>query len=77
MIKEVTMYTVQCDNCKCTSGDNSDYAAWEGEESALIDAHEDGWVKVDDKHYCPDCYYYDSEDNLQVVKSRKDLHIQK
>lgn len=72
MILKVDMYTVQCDNCKCTSGDYpSEYSAWNDKNGAEEEAMESGWTREEDNHYCPECYEYDDEDNLVVKKERK------
>jgi hypothetical protein len=70
MIKEVTMYTVICDNCGEDCNASAEFSSWSdgfwAEEMAL----EIDWIKGEkfDTHYCPDCYYYDEEDNL-VIKN--------
>lgn len=72
MILKIDMYTVQCDNCKCTSGDYpNDYSAWNDEYVAVEDALNLGWEKYNNNHYCPECYEYDDEDNLVVKIERK------
>lgn len=68
MVKEVTMYTVVCDGCGKDANEGTEFAGWNNKsytEDVAIDAD---WIKQDEKHYCPDCYTYDDEDNL-VVKS--------
>ena len=74
MIKEVKMYTVQCDNCKCTSGDNSEFSCWNDESTALDEAKESEWIESEGKHYCPDCYSIDDDDNIIINEKRKDIN---
>jgi hypothetical protein len=70
MIVKVDMYTVKCDNCGITSGENSDYSCWCDAEYAEEDATESDWINEGEKHYCPDCYSYDDEDNLVLNQKR-------
>lgn len=70
MIKELTMYTVVCDNCgKNIYAENNH--CWEEKDMAEEDAV-DYWffVKVDDKHYCDRCHELDDEDNI-VIKHKQ------
>jgi len=70
MIIEVKMFTVQCDNCKKFSGQDSDYSCWNDESTAWDDASESGWIEDEGKHYCPNCYTIDSIDNI-IIKPIK------
>ena len=69
MIRELTMFAVVCDECgqEVNVGDE---IAWIDKGYALDMAWEADWVTVDDKHYCPDCYYYDEEDKL-IIQSKE------
>ena len=70
MIKEVTMYTVICDNCGKYSSDQSDHAAWTTKRDAEDQAWDLNWnieEVEDNKHYCYDCYDYDDGNNLVIV----------
>ena len=69
MIAKVEMYTVQCDNCKTTSGENSDYSCWGDKQVALEDAIESDWIEHEGKHYCPDCYTIDENDEVMIVNN--------
>lgn len=67
MIKEVTMYTVECDRCKKTSGEDSEYAGWGDKDYAVEEAMSDDWIEhTDGKHYCPDCYTINDEDVITI-----------
>ena len=76
MIREVKMFAVFCDNCgkQCTD-DDAGFCAWTDTVGAEESASESGWL-IDEsldgvkypKHYCPDCYSYDNDDNL-VLKT--------
>ena len=66
MIKEVKMYTVVCDNCGRDVNENADYSCYNDKVFAQDVAMESDWLKEGDKHYCPNCFTYDDEDNLIV-----------
>ena len=71
-VKEVTMYTIECDNCNSSLGDRSDYCAWTDEITAYDEADRQEWHFGDGKDYCPDCYTYDDDDNL-IIKTKKQV----
>ncbi len=75
MIKELTMYTVICDNCLVDSNEGSEHSCWSDESSAEYMAEENGWVKRDGKHYCGDCIVYDDNDEEVINTSRTQNHI--
>lgn len=65
MIVEIMMYTVKCDNC----GEQFSYDEFAGFTDfgyALDMAYNSGW-NTEDKHYCPDCWELDDEDNVVVI----------
>lgn len=61
MIKPVTMYSVVCDRCGKTFGEDDDIIAWTDICTAREQAMESEWVEIGDNHYCPDCYDFDDE----------------
>lgn len=70
MLKEVTMYTVVCDNCGADSNEGQEYSCW-GEKSNAVDvAIDSGYQIIGDKHYCEDCLFYNDADELVIDKSR-------
>jgi hypothetical protein len=69
MLKEVKMFTIICDGCKKDVNADADYSCW-NEESVLEEIRQEaGWEKVDEKHYCIDCFEYDDNDKL-VIKNK-------
>jgi hypothetical protein len=66
MIKEVTMFTVVCDNCGVDVNEGQEYSCWNDKGFAEDMAMDADWIKEDDKHYCPKCFSYDDEDNLVI-----------
>jgi len=67
MIKQVKMWTIECDNCHTTSGENSEFSCWNEDAVALEDALEAGWIEYYNKHYCPKCYVIDEEDEITLI----------
>ena len=65
MIKEVKMYTVICDNCGVDVCEGKEISAW-GEESWVEEIAENAEWHIDKGHYCPDCFYYDDNDELKI-----------
>jgi len=61
MIKPVTMYSVICDRCGKTYGEDDGVIAWVDECTAKEQAMESEWAEIGDKHYCPDCYEFNDE----------------
>jgi hypothetical protein len=49
--------------------DGAEYAAWGESEHALDVALESGWETSENGQYCPECYYYNDEDEL-VFKTK-------
>lgn len=66
MIKELKMYTVVCDKCGISADDGTEYSCWSDESFAWDVASDSSWIEEQDKHYCPDCYFYDDNDNLII-----------
>lgn len=62
LIKEY-LYNIECDRCK----DKLDPEFWHEEEETLESIMPDcGWIKQGNKHYCPDCYFIDDDDNIVI-----------
>lgn len=70
--KEITMYYIECDNCKESLFENEDYSCWNDELSAKdVASNMDGAIiDHDGKDYCCDCAKFDDEDNLILDLSR-------
>lgn len=66
MIKKVQMFTVVCDNCKVDAFADDVITCWDEKEFAETMAVESGYVKDGDKHYCPECWYYDDNDEFKI-----------
>lgn len=72
MIKPVTMYSVVCDRCGKTFGEDNDIIAWVDECTTREQAMESEWIEIGDKHYCPDCYEFNDELDEYVPKKGGD-----
>lgn len=64
MIKTVEMYTVLCDNCGKDFCDGEEFGAWSEPDFVTDSAEESGWHFEDDKHYCPECFSWDDNDEF-------------
>lgn len=69
MVKEVIMFTIVCDGCGKDVNENTDYSCWNDKGYNEEIRQEAGWEKVDEKHYCTNCFEYDDDDNL-VIKNQ-------
>jgi hypothetical protein len=73
MIKELIMYTVVCDNCGADANEDAEYSCWSDRGYAEESATESDWEKDGDKHYCPECFSWDDDDNLVIDAKRTKL----
>jgi phage FluMu protein Com len=80
MITEITVYNVKCDRCgklaetEYSGWDNKDYAEDIALQSEYIFLHKNNQVK----HYCPDCYFLNEDDEyepLPDIPNPKPLNI--
>jgi hypothetical protein len=70
--KEITMYYVECDNCKDSLFENDEYSCWNEPSIAteMADNIEGSVIDHDGKDYCCNCARFDDEDNLILDLSR-------
>tara|TARA_R110002126_G_scaffold277398_1_gene423248 strand:+ start:149 stop:397 length:249 start_codon:yes stop_codon:yes gene_type:complete len=74
MEKEITMYTIECDLCKTQFVDEHEgFVAWADYDGARDNALDSEWTEnveqgKKDKHYCPECYSIN--DNDEVVNKK-------
>lgn len=70
MIQKVEMISYVCDGCGNRFHDENgcigylDYDIWDVAESS-------GWIDIDGKQYCPDCYEYNEELDEYVPKGSR------
>ena len=67
MLVTDTFYNVQCDYC----GEMANEQWWNSASDAKYDANEQDYKALGSKHYCPDCYSYDDDDNIITKDGRK------
>lgn len=73
-IREIPMFTVDCDGCGANADEGSDYAGWSDKECAVEMARDGAeYREIDGKMLCPECVEWDEETDeprakLQVVK---------
>lgn len=70
MLKEVKMFTIICDGCGKDVNDDTEFSWWSDESYLEEIADDSDWEKIDDKHYCTNCYKYDDNDEL-ILNSKK------
>lgn len=64
MIYPVTMYAGKCDGCqKPIELGGGEYSAYEDHQDVLFEMNESGWAKIDNKHFCPCCFFTDEAGN--------------
>lgn len=71
MLQELKMFTIVCDGCGKDVNEGTGYSGWNCDNYIEEIRQEAGWEKVDDKHYCPDCFEYDDNDELQILEKEK------
>lgn len=74
MVKEVKMYTIKCDRCGKVY-ENDEYSAWDDSDWAKECAHEDNWISITKKDFCPNCYNYNEEIDDFIIKPPIPSHV--
>lgn len=60
-------YNIKCDRCGAIAFENE----WSENESDLEDfLYETDFIEKDGKHYCPDCYIVDDNDECHVLPKK-------
>ena len=67
MIVEGTFYNVRCDVC----GEDANEQWWNDKIDAQADAEEANYKYLGGKHYCPNCWQWDDDDNIITKDGRK------
>ena len=71
---KVESYKIVCDCCGETFHDGNDFVCFSDDpDGGLIrdEALTANWREIDGKHYCPDCWRWDDDDNIQCKDGRK------
>ena len=69
MIIERLFHNIRCDHCGALIDDET----WWDDKEALTATilPECGWIECEGRHYCPECYEYDDDDNIVTKDGRK------
>lgn len=70
MKKQETMTTYICDRCG-TRFSNENGNVGYIDEDIWEEAETDGWLEIDGKHYCPDCYEHDDDLDEYIPKKKQ------
>lgn len=71
MYKKIEVWTILCDGCGRDLNEKAEYCGWREKEGNVLDCEAQGWITEGNKHYCPDCYFYDVDDNAVFVRNLK------
>ena len=72
MIKEVTTFSLICDNCnRLFMSSFEEFALWVTESDAVEASIDDDQTKYKGKHYCPNCYELDDNDNIVIIEKEE------
>lgn len=66
MREEVKMIVYVCDNCGEKLKYGNDFISYI--DADIWDCCEHNWIEHEGKHYCPNCYEIDDEDNIIIKK---------
>lgn len=71
---KVETYKIVCDCCGETFHDGNGFTCYTSDpngDDIRSEALEADWREFGDKHYCPDCMYWDDDDNLCTKDGHK------
>ena len=72
MLVEDMAMRLYCDGCDDLFETGEGYTAFSGDKDGseiLSDALDSGWKRFNGKHYCPNCYWMD-EDNEDIIHTK-------
>jgi rubredoxin len=64
MLVTDVFYGVKCDRCGDLYEDSDGHTFFSSADSPIEGASDDEWKEVKSKHYCPNCYTKDDDDNV-------------
>lgn len=67
MIYEEIMYGVKCDRCYEIYENGDGCTVSSDKHDMEEEACENDWQEVDGRHYCPDCYTRDENDEDKII----------
>lgn len=71
MKQEVKAIQLSCDCCGEVFSTDDGFSCYVGDDGSRIwnDADNDEWLEFEGRHYCPDCYSFDEDDeNIVITK---------
>lgn len=74
MIRQVRVYTIVCDNCGVDINKDTEYIGWDSVEGAELTAEANNFLTKGEKHYCPNCYTFDDDNELMLRKIQNETH---
>lgn len=74
MIVTEIFYGIKCNRCK-NLFDDGEHSYWSDEGSAEEYATESDWIEDKGKHYCPNCYEDNEEQDDYVIKPPYPNHL--
>lgn len=55
MIEEIKFYNIVCDSCEVILGEEEELSLWQDKKQLEQFRIDEGWNKVNDKHFCINC----------------------
>ena len=74
MKKKVESIIIVCDSCGEHFVNGDGFTCYMGDPDGcniLSEATSSGWLDIDGRQYCPDCWHYDDDDNIVCGDGRK------
>lgn len=71
---KVESFKIVCDCCGDTFHNGNDFVCFVDDfdgSMIRIEAESSGWISIDDKHYCPDCFTIDDENRIVTKNGHK------
>ena len=71
---KVETYKIVCDCCGDTFRNDNDFTCYSDDPSGDIirgEAQSANWIEVGNKHYCPDCYEINDNDEIVTKDGHK------
>ena len=71
---KVEAYKIGCDCCGGIFCDSDGYVCFDGDVDGSVirnEADSSGWMEIGDKHYCPNCYEINDNDEIVTKDGHK------
>ena len=67
----VTYYQAKCDRCGYIETDYGEFSAMADRSDVITLAYESGWESIGDLDLCPDCYFINDDDEVEMKEVKK------